>query len=148
MHVLEALASQGWTVLRYLSPIVLLGLAWFFGRTLRSGHTPLIERIARRSTAILSDALCRYTRRLTAIWCGYFVGAASLSAMVGWSSGGAAFSRVGLVVLAGSVLLFVGERWLRPLIFPHEVFPGLLQQARDTWSVWRTRNDTGAEIGE
>jgi uncharacterized membrane protein len=144
MHVLEALASQGWTALRYLSPMVLLGLALLFGRTLRPGHTPLIERIARRSTATLSDALCRYTRRLTAIWCGYFVGAASLSAIVGWS-GGVAFSRVSLAVLAGSVLLFVGERWLRPRIFPHQAFPGVLQQARDTWIVWRTRNDAGTE---
>ena len=144
MHFLEPLASQGWRALGYLSPIVLLGLAWIFGRTLRPGHTPLIERIARRSTAMLSDALCRYTRRLTAIWCGYFLGAASLSAIVGWA-GGAAFGRVGLAVLAGSVLLFVGERWLRPRIFPHEVFPGLLQQARDTWSVWRTRKDAGTE---
>ena len=143
MHVLEALASQGWTALRYLSPVVLLGLALFFGRTLRRGHTPLIERIARRSTTVLSDALCRYTRLLTAIWCGYFLGAAALSAMVGWW-GGVAFGRVGLAVLAGSVLLFVGERWLRPRIFPHEVFPGVLQQARDTWSVWRARNDAGA----
>jgi len=147
MHVLDALASQGWTALRYLSPVVLLGLALFFGRTLRPGHMPLIERIARRSTAVLSDALCRYTRRLTAIWCGYFVGAAALSAIVGWS-GGVAFSRVNLAVLAGSVLLFVGERWLRPRIFPHEVFPGVLQQARDTWSVWRTRNDAGTGAPE
>jgi uncharacterized membrane protein len=147
MPFLEPLASQGSTALRYLSPIVLLGLALFFGRTLRPGHTPLIERIARRSTAILSDALCRYTRRLTAIWSGYFVGAAFLSAIVGWS-GGVAFSRVGLAVLAGSVFLFVGEHWLRSRIFPHEVFPGLLQQARDTWSVWRTRSDAGTETRE
>jgi uncharacterized membrane protein len=147
MPFLESLASQGSTALRYLSPIVLLGLALFFGRTLRPGRTPLIERIARRSTAMLSDALCRYTRRLTAIWSGYFVGAALLSAIVGWS-GGVAFGRVGLAVLVGSVLLFVGERWLRSRIFPHEVFPGLLQQARDTWSVWRTRSDAGTETRE
>lgn len=145
MYLLEALASQGSTALRYLSPIVLLGLALFFGTSLRSGHTPLIERIARRSTGTLPDSLCRYTRRLTVIWCGYFVGAAALSAILGWRDG-VASSRVGLAVLAGSVLLFVGERWLRPRIFPHEEFPGLLQQARDTWSVWRTRNDAGTEI--
>jgi uncharacterized membrane protein len=147
MHVLDALASQGGAALRYLSPLVLLWLAWFFGRTLRAGHTPLIERIARRSTTVLPDALCRYTRRLTAIWCGYFLGAASLSAIAGWS-GAIALGRVSLAVLAGSLLLFVGERWLRPRIFPNEVFPGLLQQARDTWSVWRTGNDPGTENRE
>jgi hypothetical protein len=37
------------------------------------------------------------------------------------------------------VLLFVGERWVRPWFFPGEVFPGLVQQLRDTWSIWRRR---------
>ena len=136
MHLPESLTSQGWTGLRYLSPLVLLWLAFCFGRTLRSGTTPLIERIARRRSAALSAPLCRYVRWLTAIWCGYFLGAAVLSAIVG-SSGGVTYSRVSLAVLAGSVLLFVGEHWLRPRVFPGEVFPGLLQQLRDTWSIWR-----------
>jgi hypothetical protein len=34
------------------------------------------------------------------------------------------------------VLLFVGEHWLRPRLFPGHRFPGLVQQLRDTWSVW------------
>lgn len=132
----DLLAWQGWTGIGYLSPLILLWLAFFFGRTLRPGTTPLIERIARRSSPILSAPLCRYARWLTAIWCGYFVGAAALSAAFAWS-GGVAFSHSGLLVLGGSVMLFVGEHWLRPRIFPHEAFPGLLQQLRDTWSIWR-----------
>lgn len=131
--------AQVWSGLRYLQPLVLLWLAFFFGRTLRPGVKPLIERIALRSNAKLPAPLRRYARWLTAIWCGYFVIAAVLSALLG-ASGGAALGRIGVAVLVGSVLLFVGEHWVRPRIFPHEAFPGLLQQLRDTWGIWRTRD--------
>jgi uncharacterized membrane protein len=140
MQLSDAFAqTQGWVGLRYLQPLVLLWLAFFFGRTLRPGATPLIERIARRSNAMLPARLCRYARWLTAIWCGYFVLAAVLSALLG-ASGGTTLGRFGIAVLIGSVLLFVGEYWVRPRIFPHEAFPGLLQQLRDTWGIWRTRD--------
>lgn len=131
------LAARGWTGVRYLSPLALLWLAFFFGRTLRPGRTPLIEQIARRSSALLSVPLRRYTRRLTAIWCVYFVGAAAMSAVLAWW-GGATLGSMGVAILAGSALLFVGEHRLRSRIFPQEAFPGLLQQLRDTWSIWRT----------
>lgn len=120
--------------LRYLSPLVLLGLAVFFGRTLRRGATPLIERIARQSNPALPAKLCRYTRQLTAVWCAYFVAAALLTTF-----SDAAYVRLSLAVWGGTLLLFVGERWLRPWLFPGEVFPGLTQQLRDTWGVWRRR---------
>lgn len=91
---------------------------------------PLIERIARRGQADLPAALCRYTRRLTLLWCVCFAAAAVASVV---------WARVGPLVWVGAVVLFVGERWVRPWIFPGEVFPGLAQQLRDTWSVWRAR---------
>lgn len=137
--------AQGWAGLRYLQPLIFLWLAFFFGRTLRPGGTPLIERVARRSNAMLPPPLCRYCRWLTAIWCGYFVAAAALSVVLGASGGSAAFGQLGLAVLAGSVLLFVGEHRVRPRIFPNEVFPGLLQQLRDTWSIWRTPGGPGTK---
>lgn len=130
--------------LRLLAPLPLLWLAATFGRTLRAGHTPLIERIARRSTPGLSPQLCRHTRRLTAAWCGYFLAAAALSAVDAWS-GAIGAGRIGLGVLAGSVLMFVGERWARPWLFPHEAFPGLIQQLRDTWSVFRPSGGSGTK---
>src|SRR5688572_6735921 len=107
-------------------------LAWFFGRTLLAGREPLITRIARVSDPGLAPALCRYTRRLTAVWCGYFVLAASTFLL--W---GEALAGGGLLVWAGTIVLFVGEHWLRPLLFPGERFPGLRQQLRDTLRVWR-----------
>lgn len=116
---------------RGLSFLMLGWLAVFFGRTLRSGQVPLIEQIARVSDPAMTSPLRRYTRRLTAVWCGYFAIAALLSAFVGHALQG-----TGLLVLLGSAVLFVGEHWLRPHLFPGQAFPGLVQQVRDTWAVW------------
>ncbi|HLM54157.1 MAG TPA: ketosynthase [Pseudoxanthomonas sp.] len=56
-------------------PVVFTGfLAWWFGRSLRSGRSALITRIVtalyRQADAPVSEALLRYTRRLTAAWAG------------------------------------------------------------------------------
>lgn len=111
---------------------VLLWLAFFFGRTLRRGSVPLIEQIARLSEQELPAPICRYTRRLTAIWCGYFVASALVSLVArlpfGWTSA---------LISSGAVLLFVSEHRLRRRFFPDRKFPGLVQQLRDTWIVWR-----------
>jgi uncharacterized membrane protein len=128
-------ASLVWASLHYLPPLVLLWLAFTFGRTLRPGATPLIERIARHSNPALPTALCRYTRHLTTVWCIYFVIAAVLTA-----TANLAYGQVSLAVWTGTVVLFVGERWVRPKLFPGEIFPGLVQQLRDTWSIWRRRS--------
>ena len=113
---------------------VLIWLAIFFGRTLRRGKVPLIERIARLSDPELSAPIRRYTRRLTAIWSGYFAAAAVLSTVArlpfGWTSA---------LAWSGAILLFVGEHRLRPRFFPDHRFPGLTQQIRDTWNAWRKK---------
>jgi len=134
----EPFASLLGVGLRCVPPLVLLWLAVFFGRTLRRGATPLIERIARHGGQALTPALCRYTRRLTTIWCVYFVIAALISAtaLLAYAQ---SYAQIGLAIWTGTVVLFVGERWVRPWLFPGEAFPGLVQQVRDTWSVWRTR---------
>lgn len=56
-----------------LVPVVFIGLiAWWFGRTLRRGHTPLITRIVSAMEGVppaaLEPDLHRYTRRLTLGW--------------------------------------------------------------------------------
>jgi uncharacterized membrane protein len=115
------------------APVVVLGwLAWFFGRTLRAGHVPLIERIARVRDPHLTPALCGYTRRLTALWSVYFVTAALLSTLAQlpflWTSS---------LIWLGAVALFVGEHRLRPRLFPGRSFPNLSQQIHDTVNIWR-----------
>ena len=129
MAWLEPLASvASWQT---FSALVLLWLAVFFGRTLRPGQVPLIERIARVSDPLLTAALCRYTRRLTGIWSGYFVIAAVLTVTRSTSS-----VWTGACVWLGAAVLFVGEHQLRSLLFPDQTFPGVLHQIRDTWRVW------------
>lgn len=130
----------------YLPTVVLLWLAFFFGRTLRQGAMPLIERIARCGKPALSAPLCRYTRRLTALWSAYFVLAALVSAGVN-VLGVRAWAALNAVVWAGTLLLFVGEHSVRKRLFPDEQFPGLLQQVRDTWSIWRGPAPAGAKAG-
>ncbi len=116
---------------RVISLMVLAWLAMFFGRTLRPGQTPLIERFARVSNPAMSPEFCIYTRRLTAIWCAYFIFAAVVSGAANYAP-----ASTGVFVWMGTILLFVGEHRLRPMFFPGQKFPGLLQQVRDTWHVW------------
>ena len=130
--MVETVAPLASASVRYVPSLVLLWLAVFFGRTLRAGEMPLIERVARIGKPALSAALCRYTRVLTALWCGYFVFAAVLAALAGWG-----FGQASTGVAAASAALFVGEHRIRRRIFPDEWFPGLVQQVRDTVQVWR-----------
>lgn len=119
---------------RVVSILVLAWLAFFFGRTLRHGQTPLIERFARVGNPAMTPELCGYTRRLTGVWCAYFVVAAIASGLANVTP----FS-TGLLVWFGTIVLFVGEHRLRPVFFPGQKFPGLLQQIRDTWHVWHIK---------
>lgn len=124
--------------LRAVSTVALAWLAWSFGRTLRAGHTPLIEQIARVGMPSPPPMLCRYCRRLTAIWCAWLACAAILPWLLAVPGGLA-----GLLAALGSAVLFVGERILRPCLFPALRFPGLAQQARDTREAWRRARQTG-----
>lgn len=61
----------------YLPPIAVnAGLGWLFGRTLRAGQVPLIERLVRAMHApdeTLDPAIAPYARRLTLAWTLLFV---------------------------------------------------------------------------
>lgn len=94
----------------------------------------MIERVARVSDPALAPELCRYTRRLTAVWCAYFVATAVWLVAAKPPADDAA-----MLIWLGTGLLFVGEHWLRRRLFPARRFPGLRQQLRDTLHVWRLR---------
>ena len=133
---MPAIAAAVSSASSWLPVAALAWLAVVFGRSLRRGEMALIERICRRSIAAPSARLCRYTRRLTAIWTAYFVCGAIVAALLATASGGFAVGRFGAAVWGGSIALFVGEWVLRRAMFPHVAFPNLLQQVRDTWNVW------------
>lgn len=54
----------------YATPVlVCLALAWFFGRTLMAGRTPLITALAHAIRGPLPLPVARYTRAVTGVWC-------------------------------------------------------------------------------
>ena len=70
-----ALAAAAWrfaddvAFLVFIPPLAAFAfMAFFFGRTLRAGSEPLINRIARKEQSELPADTARYTRRLTALW--------------------------------------------------------------------------------
>ena len=126
-------------VLHWVSPLVLVWLAFCFGRTLKPGAMPLIERIGRRAIAAPSVRLCRYTRWLTAVWCAYFIVAAGFSVLT-LGIGRYGYLGPGAVIWCGTLVLFIGEWVLRKSLFPGIPFPGLFKQVRDTWTVWRDQD--------
>lgn len=90
-------AGSGLTLL-LLPPVLLNGImAWLFGRTLRRGETPLIERAARAMRgpgAVIGPEVTAYTRRVTQVWTGLFVALAAIDLVL------AAFARPGGLLLA------------------------------------------------
>lgn len=115
-----------------LSTVCFLWLAARFGRSLHPNRMPLIEQIARVGTPILSPSLQRYVRRLTWLWCVYFVAVAfMIMAGVAW------FPWVGVMIAFSSLVLFVGENKFRSYRYPDQTFPSLLTQIQHTWRVWR-----------
>ena len=60
--------------LLYLPSVLIpAALAWFFGSTLRPGHTPLIATVALAARPGTPDYLLEYSRHLTQLWTGIFV---------------------------------------------------------------------------
>ncbi|MPW19049.1 hypothetical protein GCT13_19650 [Paraburkholderia sp. CNPSo 3157] len=109
-----ASAAIVWTnselLLRIYPSLVNLGLLIAFGATLVRGPT-MIEKFARIGTPDLGEPAIRYTRRVTQIWCVFFVlnGAFSLYTALYWSreawslyNGAIAYGLIG-VLLAGEI---------------------------------------------
>ena len=150
---LYAAAAQGRTLLLlFLPPILINGLmAWVFGRTLRPGRTPLIERaiVALHGTTddVTADMLA-YARRLTLVWACLFVALAAINLMLAvLANPGGLLLSVGLHApvtvplrvwsLFANVLnylivgaLFVCEYWLRRRRFPQQSYRGLFDFTR------------------
>ncbi|MCK6427179.1 MAG: hypothetical protein L6Q75_19135 [Burkholderiaceae bacterium] len=112
-----ALAPQWLYLAQHAGIHVALGL--FFGRSLRPGRQALISALAERVHRGLTPALAGYTRRLTAVWTGYFAAMASLSVLLFlfaplevWS----AFAN--LVTPLALAVMFVGEHLLRYRLHP------------------------------
>jgi uncharacterized membrane protein len=150
--VYVAVASGQAMSLLMLPPVLLNGfMAWLFGRTLRAGQMPLIERAARAMRgpgAVLAPEVVAYARGVTQAWTALFVVLAVVNL------GLAALARPGGLLLAAgfepgvsvplgawslfaNVLsyLFIGalfaiEFVVRGRRFPHQPYSGLVDFAR------------------
>jgi uncharacterized membrane protein len=120
-----ASASIVWTnselLLRLYPALVNLGLLMVFGKTLVQGPS-MVEKFARIGKPDLSALAVRYTRRVTQIWCAFFVanGLFSLYTALYWTR--AAWSLYNGAVAYGLIgLLLVGEiAWRYLVILPRE----------------------------
>ncbi|WDM69868.1 MULTISPECIES: ketosynthase [Xanthomonas] len=145
-------------------PVVFTGwIAWFFGRSLRRGRTPLITRIVeglyRQAGVPLTPAQYRYTRRLTLAWALLLCGLALVNLVLGLcAEPSGVLAQLGIAsplpisdaraslfanLLAYGVLggFFVGEYCLRARWFPQRPYRNLLdfmrQMARLGPDFWR-----------
>jgi len=111
---LLALASLGgdrWGALKLYPALVNLVLLGVFGLSLWRGPT-VVERLARLREPALPPAALAYTRRVTQVWCGFFVlnGAAAVATAVWASTAGWALYNGLLAYLAMGALM--GGEWL------------------------------------
>jgi uncharacterized membrane protein len=122
-----ALAAAAWRyaeavrLLVFIPPLAAFAfMAFFFGRTLRAGSEPLINRIARKEQSELPPDTARYARSLTGVWSICFatlflvaLGLAPLLSLEAWSRW------VQCLGYAVPGALFIGEYAYRHHRFPH-----------------------------
>jgi uncharacterized membrane protein len=61
-----------------------LALLALFLASLRPGHEPVVAILARRSRGFLPPEIMRYTRRVTWLWCGFFLAQVVASLLLMW----------------------------------------------------------------
>ncbi len=116
-------------LMQHVGMQALLGLA--FGTTLRSGHTPLVSRLAALVHGQLSPALARYTRQVTWAWTLYFVATAVTSLLLFWLAPVAIWSVfANLLGLPLLLLMFIAEYGVRLCVLVPAERTGPLQAIR------------------
>lgn len=115
--LLGHLAGNAALFLRLPPVIVFAGLTWLFGRSLRSGRTPLAAQIGERIRGELPPPVARYGRRVTQIWTLLFLALTIECVLLGlfappfWWSLFTNFINFALMAL-----LFIGEYPVRKVV--------------------------------
>jgi len=108
-----------------------LALGCAFAYTLRRGATPLITALAARLHGTMTPIKARYTRRVTAVWAGYFAGMVVLSlALYAWAPWWLWSLFANLATPVAAIGLFTGEHWLRYRLHPEFERASMLQALR------------------
>jgi uncharacterized membrane protein len=127
------------TRLSYLPPVVVnVGLAAWFGVTLRPDREPIISRIARIERGTLAPDLVAYTRRLTLVWTLFFLAMAAVSAALSVLPSAAPwawFTTFGNWICIAA--LFFGEQLYRRRRFAHHPHASPMQVIALVRMQWR-----------
>ena len=117
-------------------------LCLMFGRTLRSGQTPLCTRLSAMAHGSLSPSRKRYTHQVTIAWTVFFAVMTVASALLFFLApieawlGFASFATPLLVVL-----MFACEYLLRLRVLPREKHSTLIETARTFWKAQLSSTD-------
>lgn len=121
-----------------------LGLALWFGSTLRRGRQPLISALAERVHGDLIPAMASYTRRVTLSWVVYFaamtvtsIGLFAAADFEVWSV------LANLLTPVSAVAMFVGEYLLRYRLHPEFERVAFLEAVR-AYRLHQTERSRGA----
>jgi uncharacterized membrane protein len=100
--------------------LIYLALLVIFGITLRPGRDAIITALARRMYGVIPQDMVVYTRRVTWVWCGYFVGQLATSLFLFFAAPLVVWSFfVNVLNLPLFAALFITEQSLRPF-FLHD----------------------------
>ncbi|GAB4358142.1 MAG: membrane protein [Methylohalobius crimeensis] len=126
---------------RWVPAVAFVWVGWVFGRTLMH-PPPLIERMVRLQFRDIPPYLLVYLRRLTIVWTGFFLAAATLSVgltLVGTQSAWLGFHGFG-IYLAMAVLVsgeYLYRRWRFPELErvppPQETFREVIKHGKRLW---------------
>ncbi|MBS0545684.1 MAG: hypothetical protein JSR40_18335 [Proteobacteria bacterium] len=112
-------ATNSETLLRLYPAAMALGMLTLFALSLRRPPS-MIERLARLHEPNLPPAGVRYTRRVTQIWCAFFVGNGTVAAYTSVYASREEWALYnGLIAYVLMGALFTGEWLVRRRLFPH-----------------------------
>ena len=115
--IVVAIVLENRTILLILPVLISLYLLWNFSSSLRNGP-PMVERFARTADPDLPDFVIPYCRKLTIVWCGFFILNATCVvalALFGTVEWWALYTGLISYLLMGT--LFAGEIVIRKLWF-------------------------------
>jgi len=123
-----------------------LALGALFGRSLRSGGTPLVTHFALFAhNGVIPPSIERYTRLVTVAWTVFFLASASVSALLFFFAPQAAWSVfANLLTFPLVLLMFAVELFFRHQILPPEERTGVADTIRGYRAAMRHRANLSA----
>lgn len=111
-----------------------------FAGSLMPGREALVTSIGENARGPLSEAMRRYTRFITQLWAGIFLIIIVFTVLAAGMGGDNIWSLLTNIVIYPLVgIVFVGEFYLRKLLFPDHNHPGFIEYLKIVTSAGITR---------